>query len=539
MLRYTATWKVPNVDVDRAFAYVSDFRHAAVWDPMVTSATKVTPGPIGVGTEYVLSTRIGGCPAQLPYRITGYAPSKALVLEGESSLMRYRDEIEFAATSTGMKFTYHATASLRGLYAAGNLALDFLGPAIGDQACAGISRALRNHCGNPREFTDLIDHTLDTAALDAESILRNLLITQTYFEISQALAEMTGWQDANWCTFGTWASKTAGTFIRDEEVPPRLASLLGLGAREYGMLGAFARLPRKVGMYIEAGNKQVFMEIATLCARFIGAFAGAEQRNEDELQAFLGTLTEGDPEPDRLSYDDATGQLSIERRGGQGDLRSMIRAYYEAMFESDPQRKAELMLLGSACGGLHEQTRLQAYIAGSIEAPSDELLEVLHLGSGSPCNPLARVATQVWRLVATSELMTMPLPDGVLHLGADIPASPGHPLFPAALRVLRDPTLIDTLDQFGAYGRLPPKYRTCRSRVAHGAMAVLQRLGIEQRGILGSAATDWVSFPDRMHFILEYFRSRQQDRALLYVPPFSAVQTDALRRGLLPDGPLS
>ena len=51
----------------------------------------------------------------------------------------------------------------------------------------------------------------------ANSVIRNLQITQCYHELSLALAERTG-QSANWCTFATWASKQAGQTIRKEDL---------------------------------------------------------------------------------------------------------------------------------------------------------------------------------------------------------------------------------------------------------------------------------------------------------------------------------
>src|SRR4051794_30910209 len=63
--------------------------------------------------------------------------------------------------------------------------------------------------------------------LDGEPARRNLLITQTYHDLSAALAHALGPESANWCTFATWASRTAGRFIREDEVPHVFRLLLG------------------------------------------------------------------------------------------------------------------------------------------------------------------------------------------------------------------------------------------------------------------------------------------------------------------------
>jgi hypothetical protein len=41
------------------------------------------------------------------------------------------------------------------------------------------------------------------ASLDAEPILRNLLITQRYHDLSESVRLLTRGQYMNWCTFGT------------------------------------------------------------------------------------------------------------------------------------------------------------------------------------------------------------------------------------------------------------------------------------------------------------------------------------------------
>ena len=50
-----------------------------------------------------------------------------------------------------------------------------------------------------------------------DPIVRNLQITQCYYEISQSVARFDG-HSANWCTFATWASKQAGQTIRTEDL---------------------------------------------------------------------------------------------------------------------------------------------------------------------------------------------------------------------------------------------------------------------------------------------------------------------------------
>ena len=54
-------------------------------------------------------------------------------------------------------------------------------------------------------------------------MLRNLRITECYHRLSHELAAAVDAGNANWSTFATWASKTAGNWIRNEEVPEAAA----------------------------------------------------------------------------------------------------------------------------------------------------------------------------------------------------------------------------------------------------------------------------------------------------------------------------
>ena len=50
-----------------------------------------------------------------------------------------------------------------------------------------------------------------------DPVLRNLLITACYHDLSAAMSTRLG-PVANWCTFATWASRQAGTTIRGENL---------------------------------------------------------------------------------------------------------------------------------------------------------------------------------------------------------------------------------------------------------------------------------------------------------------------------------
>jgi hypothetical protein len=75
-------------------------------------------------------------------------------------------------------------------------------------------------------------------------------------------------------------------------------------------------------------------------------------------------------------------------------------------------------------------------------------------------------------------------------------------------------------------------------RVSHPELrAVLARFDRSPNTTRGSAAADWGDYGDRMNYVVDLFRSRQQARELVS-PPFEPRQAAAIRAGYVPTGPL-
>jgi len=60
---------------------------------------------------------------------------------------------------------------------------------------------------------------LDRIHAEPDPGVRNVHITRMYFDLGRSMEGVLGDLDANWLTFGTWASYTAGRFIRGEAMP--------------------------------------------------------------------------------------------------------------------------------------------------------------------------------------------------------------------------------------------------------------------------------------------------------------------------------
>lgn len=366
-----------------------------------------------------------------------------------------------------------------------------------------------------------------------DPVLRNLKITQGYHVLKIALTRLFGARNVTWCAYATWASKTAGTFIRGEEVPDLIRAYLAASdhiaevlAHVNGLLAAtheHARLDqrfvsdaleevvRDVTTHVAQGNLLVFQELAPLYAAWLEAFpARTTVFDAKAIDAFVAAhLTPG----------------RIEA-GGQDLLIQAFRAYYDAMFERDPGKKAQQLFLANALVGFHEQTRLQAPIVGALDAPLVDIFVskakaqarhrlpgLLHAAIEAIVDhvlrPLGRRIEQEWQDVSTRWLLSLALPDVVLDLGKDVVPLSGARMFPDELAVATLEPLVE----------------------------LLARLDRTPNTVLGSAARNWGDLGDRMNFVVDFFRTRQQDAAL-YQQPFTDEQVAMLGAGTMPTGKL-
>lgn len=363
---------------------------------------------------------------------------------------------------------------------------------------------------------------LESIAGLTEPVLRNLLITQRYRDLSIALTSVLGPANANWSTFATWASKTAGQSIREEEVPKEFTDFLRAEAklderlehfkRALGPLSRFApdldpldlarAILGEVARQIAAGNLRVFAELAPLFAKFTARFADPAERTELAIEQFVGALRPGPPETD-----------------GQEILKRAFRKYFDASICEDDSERIERILFGNLLIGLHEQTRLQGNIAGALDAPFSEAIYE-RFGAAGPkflhgflrwllrigVRLLARELLDDWQRFATRFLMKLSAPNGdEIDLGRDFPPERFDPL----LTRIDDPELHAFMLQFDS----------------------------DLTTTKGSGAVNWTILPDRMRFIGELFRVSQRDPSW-FEQPFSDSQREAIEAGKIPLGPL-
>lgn len=359
-----------------------------------------------------------------------------------------------------------------------------------------------------------------------DPVARNHAITQGYSDLSNAMGQLLGTENANWSTFATWASKQAGVSIRGEDMPKFFTDALKGADGVMGPMSKVDDLLRKLGLpslplgdiaaagnqalqnvskAIADGNKLVFEEVGQEFARFVETFQGDTQYDAAKVEKYLS----GFPADKPL-------------------LKEAFGHYAQAMFEKNPNKKAELMLLANDKVGLHEQTQLQPYVEKGLNSPvKDTFRDILKqtveaqinalpfpanlagkaaLKTGlvdAALNPVVDGVAHVFRRVATEHMMKLAVPGGALKLGNDLPPPPGmeSTLFPPHLRSIENPEL----------------------------RALLGQLDKSQDSLKGSGAKDWSKLDQRMNYIVDLFRSRQSDPAL-FDPPFG-------QRGTYPVAP--
>ncbi len=141
-----------NKPVARVFDFISNFTHARFWDPRTIVAQKLSPGPIGVGTRFMLTGRVMGLSLDLPYEIVEYQRPHTLRIAGQTWFMHYHDSIAFAAaddaaddTTDACRITWDKAVRLSAVLYAGNPALALLYRRVLEESTGGVLDALERY----------------------------------------------------------------------------------------------------------------------------------------------------------------------------------------------------------------------------------------------------------------------------------------------------------------------------------------------------------------------------------------------------------
>ncbi|MEM7338180.1 MAG: oxygenase MpaB family protein [Actinomycetota bacterium] len=326
--------------------------------------------------------------------------------------------------------------------------------------------------------------------------LRNHLVTLCYVDLSDAMAELLGHDDANWCSLAVWPSFTVGESIRSSptsRMKMMLAQMPFVPASLRDRLMASARLdpPDARGVMnrsLATGNRGVFYEIGMAWVDFLETFGDRSAtitEDEEKFVAFSDRLMNMVPPPGRNWPE-----------GARRQLLNGFRAYLDAL-QIDPAnstRRAQLILKANIFIGDHEQRRLQGWLDMSALDPIRNLTRWVGL-DGTNSTVLARVEW-AWNWVLTKWVFFVYMAGEKIKIGYRVPPPPGE--------VQTFPTPLDSLD--------------------HDVDRVYTP--IIERSPGADGADWWGDIDNRMAFIATLFRSRQRAH-LVGVNPYP---TDDLER---------
>jgi len=125
------------------FAYAADFSNIGDWDPGVVASSKMTDGPVGVGTRYQLEVKFVTGMIPMVYEITAYEPDTRVVLVGSSTKLHAVDEIRFAGDGPTTLIDYTADLTFLSFF---RYLVPVMGPAlkkVGTRAVDGLAKALQ------------------------------------------------------------------------------------------------------------------------------------------------------------------------------------------------------------------------------------------------------------------------------------------------------------------------------------------------------------------------------------------------------------
>ncbi|MDH3294211.1 MAG: DUF2236 domain-containing protein [Acidimicrobiia bacterium] len=338
-----------------------------------------------------------------------------------------------------------------------------------------------------------MDRIEDIAFSPMDPRLRNELITRTYGDLAQAMAELFGTTDATWAGFGQWASHTIGRYLQLRI--PRLGTLI---ARAFG-----------------DGNRDVFADIGRAHIMFLETVGRAHLDGGDLDLAWrqcfrqMGQRLFSPPGgPDGGTEDEFWASIRDPRLEGRPGLHNPIlimgfRAYRNALSEPDPDVRSRHILLGNCLLGLHEQRLLSLAITvgfrswlRTLTTPWQMFRSQYRWRHSEPGR--WRLGFENWWIhFATRHLITVHLASGDVKVGRPVPdgvnpirVRPGH----------REPAVTTG----------PGRRRRRRSISALSDEELLSKLFGRLR-VDGRAAACWNDLDDRMAFIAATFAQHQRD----------------------------
>jgi hypothetical protein len=332
---------------------------------------------------------------------------------------------------------------------------------------------------------------------------RNRWITFAYWNISQRLQSLIG-DNASWCTFSTWSSRTIGESLRLDKATRRIEELKNDELTETPghpwllklRYWVTTRAKGAAQLALARGNRLIFHEIGYSVAELLDWVEDNPNFDLDAWQAYRTEHLEAH-ESDRLFPP-----------ADEEQLWTGLDCYYRASDARDEKVKAELVLKGNVLLGAYEQERADPMLKVALEPFPGRFVRVVrpvpHVPASLSLPPyrapwslqhssrFLREFSESFGALMTRRVMALGAPLFVpkirpLGLGRGIPApDDGPPRYPDALETLTDPDLSAIVQEHDRTSGAP---ENC-------------------------GAHNWTRFNDRMNYIVNLFRAGQQDNNL-------------------------
>jgi hypothetical protein len=228
------------------------------------------------------------------------------------------------------------------------------------------------------------------------------------------------------------------------------------------------------------------------------------------------------------------------------DLQLAVKPYFEVLskglsgrYLSDAQRRerAQLILLGNIRVLAYEQRRVQPVIRRNLAFVPDaiwarlgrelmgrnRLSDRLLRNAYETTKPIHDVFATAFQIAATRGAYSIVVGTEELRFGRDLPMPP------SANPVLRDRQPEQDLRRYAPGAFFPYDLENLQSRPAWAAFHLHDRSNGEG---IHTAVDNWLRYGERMNFLVNLFRSRQQVSAL-YDPPMSTPSLAIARRPVL------
>jgi len=128
--------------VEEVFAFLLDIERSAATDPNLVSVEKTPPGPIGVGTTYVLQQRIQGKVRQSTMRLTEIEPNHLIAFAADLGPMEAQMRLSVEPAQGGTRVTAHGEGMPRGIFRLFSRHLQRMGHRVWDMRLAQVKAAL-------------------------------------------------------------------------------------------------------------------------------------------------------------------------------------------------------------------------------------------------------------------------------------------------------------------------------------------------------------------------------------------------------------